>query len=97
MACHLHALPEAAVSSSCHSSCCESSPTQGHLIADMEPPMQERLQAAAKFGGGAAEVSGAKTFDPDEELAGATANAGVQGYTWQVMSLNATRLCSSCT
>lgn len=39
--------------------------------------LKERQQAAARFGGGAVETSGAKTFDPDEELAGATANAGV--------------------
>jgi hypothetical protein len=37
---------------------------------------QERQQAVAKYGGSVAETHKAKTFEPDEELAEATANAG---------------------
>lgn len=39
--------------------------------------LKERQVAAAKFGGSVAETSGAKTFEPDEELAGVTANDDV--------------------
>lgn len=39
--------------------------------------LRERQQAVAKYGGSVAETHKAKTFEPDEELAEATANAGV--------------------